>query len=138
LKGEIEMLLKQTVLVKAIVTESFRQDLLQKLRAAIKEIDLGIEQLETQGRRYLLGMDSQNIQQMMAVRQEIEEEKRKQELVKAQLNEKVKEVESLPLDSEYPQGTLEGLVEVKVGDDLFGKIARQEIVIKDGIIVEIR
>jgi hypothetical protein len=29
-------------------------------------------------------------------------------------------------------------VEVKVGDDLFGKIARQEIVIKDGIIVEIR
>ncbi|MCR4433535.1 MAG: YlqD family protein [Coprothermobacterota bacterium] len=132
------MLLKQTVLVKAIVTESFRQDLLQKLRAAIKEIDLGIEQLETQGRRYLLGMDSQNIQQMMAVRQEIEEEKRKQELVKAQLNEKVKEVESLPPDSEYPQGTLEGLVEVKVGDDLFGKIARQEIVIKDGIIVEIR
>lgn len=132
------MLLKQTVLVKAIVTESFRQDLLQKLRAAIKEIDLGIEQLETQGRRYLLGMDSQNIQQMMAVRQEIEEEKRKQELVKAQLNEKVKEVEGLPLDSEYPQGTLEGLVEVKVGDDLFEKIARQEIVIKDGIIVEIR
>lgn len=132
------MLLKQTVLVKAIVTDNFRQDLLSKLKAAIREIDLGIEQLETQGRRYLLGMDSQNIQQMMAVRQEIEEEKKKQELVKAQINEKIKEVESLPPGSEYPQGTLEGLVEVNIGDDLFQKIGRQEIVIRDGIIVEIR
>jgi hypothetical protein len=132
------MLLKQTVLVKAIVTEEFRQDLLQKLRAAVKEIDLGIEQLETQGRRYLLGMDSQNIQQMMVVRQEIEDEKKKQELIKAQLNEKIREVENLPFGSEYSQGTLEGLVEVKVGDDLFQKITHQEVVIKDGVIVEIR
>jgi uncharacterized protein YdhG (YjbR/CyaY superfamily) len=132
------MFLKQTVLLKVIVTEEFRKELLEKLREAVKEIDLGVEQLETQGRRYLLGMDPQNIQQMMALRQEIEEEKRKQELVKAQLNEKIKEVESLPLGSEYLQGTMEGMVEVKVGDDLFQKVARQEIVIKDGIIIEIR
>jgi len=132
------MFLKQTVLLKVIVTEEFRKELLEKLREAVKEIDLGVEQLETQGRRYLLGMDPQNIQQMMALRQEIEEEKRKQELVKAQLNEKIKEVESLPLGSEYLQGTMEGMVEVKVGDNLFQKVARQEIVIKDGIIIEIR
>ena len=132
------MILKQSVLVKAIITEEFRKELITKLRAAAKEIDLSVEQLEAQGQRYLLGIDRQNIQQMLAIRQEIEEEKKKQELLKTQLNEKVKEVESLPLGSEYPQGSLEGFVEVKVGDDLTQKIARQEIIIRDGIIVEIR
>lgn len=132
------MILKQSVLVKAIITEEFRKELIAKLRAAAKEIDLSVEQLEAQGQRYLLGIDRQNIQQMLAIRQEIEEEKKKQELLKTQLNEKVKEVESLPLGSEYPQGSLEGFVEVKVGDDLTQKIARQEIIIRDGIIVEIR
>ncbi len=132
------MILKQSVLVKAIITEDFRKELISKLKAAAKEIDLSIEQLEAQGQRYLLGIDRQNIQQMLAVRQEVEEEKKKQELLKTQLSEKVKEVEGLALGSEYPQGSLEGFVEIKVGDDLTQKIARQEIIIRDGIIVEIR
>jgi hypothetical protein len=132
------MLLKQSVLVKAIITEDFRTEMLSKLRGAIGEIDLGLQQLENQGQRYLLGIDRSNIQQMLAVRQEIEEEKKKQELLKSQLNEKIKEVEGLPLGVEYPQGNLEGFVEVTVGDDLTSKITRQEIVIRDGIIIEIR
>jgi len=132
------MLLKQSVLVKTIITEDFRTELLSKLRGAIAEIDLGLQQLENQGQRYLLGIDRSNIQQMLAVRQEIEEEKKKQELLKSQLNEKIKEVESLPVGVEYPQGNLEGLVEVTVGDDLTSKITHQEIVIRDGIIIEIR
>jgi hypothetical protein len=132
------MILKRTVLIKAIVTEQFRQDLLAKLRGATKEVDLGIGQLEQQGQRYLLGVDRQNIQQMLAVRQEIEEEKKKQELLKSQFAEKIKEVEGLSLDQEYAQGTLEGFVEVNVGDDLGMKLTGQEIVIKDGVIFEIR
>ncbi len=132
------MLLKQSVLVKAIITEDFRTELLGKLRGAIGEIDLSVQQLENQGQRYLLGIDRSNIQQMMAVRQEIEEEKKKQELLKSQLNEKIKEVEGLALGVEYPQGNLEGFVEVNLGDDLTSKIARQEIVIRDGIVIEIR
>lgn len=132
------MLLKQSVLVKAIITEEFRTELLSKLRGAIAEIDLSVQQLENQGQRYLLGIDRSNIQQMMAVRQEIEEEKKKQELLKSQLNEKIKEVEGLSLGVEYPQGNLEGFVEVTLGDDLTAKITRQEIVIRDGIIIEIR
>ncbi|MCX5974174.1 MAG: hypothetical protein NTU59_05815 [Coprothermobacterota bacterium] len=132
------MLLKQSVLVKAIITEDFRTELLSKLRGAIGEIDLSVQQLENQGQRYLLGIDRSNIQQMLAVRQEIEEEKKKQELLKSQLNEKIKEVESLPAGVEYAQGNLEGLVEVNLGDDLTSKITHQEIVIRDGIIIEIR
>ncbi|MCX5970684.1 MAG: hypothetical protein NTV14_04175 [Coprothermobacterota bacterium] len=132
------MILKQNVAVKAIVTEEFRTDLLAKLRGATKEVELGINQLEQQGQRYLLGLDRQNIQQMLAVRQEIEEEKKKQELLKSQFAEKIKEVESLSLGQEYPQGTLEGFVEINLGDDLGRKLAGQEVVIKDGIVIEIR
>lgn len=132
------MILKQNVAVKAIVTEEFRTDLLAKLRGATKEVELGINQLEQQGQRYLLGLDRQNIQQMLSVRQEIEEEKKKQELLKSQFAEKIKEVEGLSLGQEYPQGTLEGFVEITLGDDLGRKLAGQEVVIKDGIVIEIR
>jgi len=33
---------------------------------------------------------------------------------------------------------VESLVEVKVGDNLFTKLSRAEIIVKDGIIMEIR
>jgi len=132
------MILKQNVVVKAIVTEEFRTDLLAKLRSATKEVELGIQQLEQQGQRYLLGLDRQNIQQMLAVRQEIEEEKKKQELLKSQFAEKIKEVEGLSLGQEYPQGTLEGFVEINLGDELGRKLAGQEVVIKNGIVIELR
>ena len=33
---------------------------------------------------------------------------------------------------------MESVVEVKVGDNLFTKLSRAEIVVKDGIILEIR
>ncbi|MEI6308055.1 MAG: YlqD family protein [bacterium] len=132
------MILKQNVAVKVIVTEDFRTDLLAKLRGATKEVELGINQLEQQGQRYLLGLDRQNIQQMLAVRQEIEEEKKKQELLKSQFAEKIKEVDGLSLGQEYPQGALEGFVEINLGDDLGRKLAGQEVVIKDGIVIEIR
>ena len=48
------------------------------------------------------------------------------------------EADKLEIGSEYPRGTLEGLVEIKEGDSLFEKLGSSEIVIKDGVVVEVR
>lgn len=48
------------------------------------------------------------------------------------------EIEKLTIGSEYPRGTIEGQVEVKVGDNLFEKLAGILLIVKDGIVVEIR
>ncbi len=47
-------------------------------------------------------------------------------------------MEGLQLNSEYPQGTVESFTEVRVGDNLFQKLGRTEIVVKDGIVIEVR
>jgi len=50
----------------------------------------------------------------------------------------VQEARELQLNTEYTQGTLDGMVDVSVGDNLFDKISRTEILVKDGIVLEIR
>ncbi|MGB9833186.1 MAG: YlqD family protein [Caldisericum exile] len=54
------------------------------------------------------------------------------------MREKLKEVDALPIDSIYPYTVIEGLVDIDVGDNLFKKIAGVEVIIKDGVVIEIK
>src|SRR5438093_226033 len=73
-----------------------------------------------------------------AIRQQLELERARQEATRAELEMRLREAQQLELNSEFAQGTVESLVEVKVGDNLFTKLSRAEIIVKDGIIMEIR
>jgi len=124
------------VVIKAVVTESFKRLYIQDLEDAIKRVDAVVQQLDTQIRRTEL--ERQLTPQSRAVRQQLELERARQEAAKAELAMRLREAEGLELNTEFPQGTLEGLVEVAVGDNLFSKVGRTEIVVKDGIVLEIR
>ena len=76
--------------------------------------------------------------QARAIRQQLELERARQEATRAELEMRLREAQQLELNSEFAQGTVESLVEVKVGDNLFTKLSRAEIIVKDGIIMEIR
>lgn len=124
------------VVIKAVVTESFKRLYLQDLEETIKRIDAVVQQIDTQIRRTEL--ERQITPQSRAVRQQLELERARQEAAKAELTVRLREGQDLALNAEFPQGTVEGVVEVSVGDNLFSKIGRTEIVVKDGIILEIR
>lgn len=128
--------LTRPVLIKAIVTESFKRLYIQELEDASKRVDMLIQQIDTQIRRTEL--ERQLSPQSRAVRQQLELERARQEGTKAELQMRLREAEALELNSEFPQGTVESLVEVSIGDNLFNRIGRTEIVVKDGIIMEIR
>ena len=128
--------LTRPVVIKAIVTESFKRLYIQDLEDAIKRVDTLVQQIDTQIRRTEL--ERQLSPQSRAVRQQLELERARQEAAKAELQMRLREAEGLELNSEFPQGTVESLVEVSIGDNLFNKIGRTEIIIKDGIILEIR
>lgn len=128
--------LTRPVVIKAIVTESFKRLYLQDLEDAIKRVDTIVQQLDTQIRRTEL--ERQVSPQSRAIRSQLELERARQESTKAELTMRLREADQLELNSEFAQGTVEGLVEVSVGDNLFTKIGRSEVVIKDGIIMEIR
>ena len=128
--------LARPVVIKAIVTESFKRLYTQELQAAIGRVEDLMGQLDAQIRRSEL--ERQISPQARAIRQQLELERTRQESARLELQARLREAEALELNSEFPQGTIDSFTEVKIGDNLFQKIGRTEIVVKDGIIVEVR
>lgn len=124
------------VVIKAIVTESFKRLYTQELQAAIARVEELLTQLEAQIRRTEL--ERQISPQSRAIRQQLELERTRQESARLELQARLREVEGLELNAEFPQGTVESFTEVSIGDNLFQKLGRTEIVVKDGIIIEVR
>lgn len=124
------------VVVKAIVTEAFKRQYLSELEDTVKRLDAVIAQIDTQIRRTEL--ERQITPQSRAIRQQLEVERSRQEAARMELAARTKEAEELQLQSEFSQGTVESTVELNVGDNFFTRLARAEIVIKDGIVIEIR
>jgi hypothetical protein len=124
------------VVVKAIVTETFKKQYLNELEDTVRRIDTVIGQIDTQIRRTEL--ERQITPQARAIRQQLEVERSRQEAARMELAARTKEAEALELNSEFSQGTIESMVELNVGDNFFTRLARAEVVIKDGIVIEIR
>jgi YlqD protein len=128
--------INRPVVIKAIVTESFKRLYIQDLEEAIKRVDAIQQQLISTIRRAEL--ERTLTPQARAIRQQLELDAARQDAAKAELEVRLREAQQLALNSEFTQGTVESLVEVNVGDNLFTKLGRTEIVVKDGIIMEIR
>jgi len=124
------------VVVKAIVTDVFKRQYLSELEDTVKRLDAVIAQIDTQIRRTEL--ERQITPQARAIRQQLEVERSRQEAARIELAARMKEAEALELQSEFSQGTVESTVDLNVGDNFFTRLARAEIVIKDGIVIEIR
>ena len=128
---------QRPVIIKAIVTEAFKRLYMADLEDAIKRVDAIIQQIDVQARRFELERQV-TPQQSRNLRAQLELERQRQEGTKIELQTRMREAQDLELNSEFTQGTIEGMVEVAVGDNLFDKISRTEIIVKDGIVLEIR
>ncbi len=130
------IVLLRPVVVKAIVTESFKELYTRELEDALKRVEEILGQIDTQIRR--LELERQVTPQSRAVRQQLEIERQRHEAMRAELRDRLREARELVLNTEFPQLTVDAQVEVAVGDNLFQKLGRTEIVVKDGIVMEIR
>lgn len=122
------MLIRRQVAVKVIVTEDFKRELIERLRQAMEKDGLSRELLESQGLGHVAELHDADPEKTEVFRR----------AVKAGLAQRLTTAERLDIGSEYHQGTLEGLVEIRPGDMLQEKVHGAEIVIKDGCVVEIR
>lgn len=127
---------QRPVIIKTIVTESFKRLYVADLEEAIKRVDAILQQIEVQSRRFEL--ERQVTPQTRSIRGQLELERQRQEATRMELQARLRDAQELQLNTEFTQGTIEGLVEIGVGDNLFDKISRTEVVVKDGIILEIR
>lgn len=132
------MQIKRPVAVVAIVTETFKKELIDELEASIEEVNNNQQALDSQARRYLLQLQSTDLTQSSAFRRQVEVEKAKMDQVKGERKAQLEAAQNLEIGSEFPRGTVESVVELNVGDNLFDRLGKAEIVVKDDVIVEIR
>jgi hypothetical protein len=131
--------LKRIVMVKAIVTEAFKQNLTKELERAVANLDSQASQMENQSKTYLEDLKKKGLMQKAAAfKQQIDEERSRQAAAKSDLTMKIEEAKRLQLNTEFVQGPLEGPIHVNVGENLYKKVGGAEIIVKDGIIQEIR
>ena len=129
---------KRSIGVRVIVSEEFKAELNSELQEAATETQRRIEQMEMHSRGLLAELQRSDLSQAMQARKQIEAERQRHDALKQDIQRQLQEVDKLEIGSEYPRGTVEGVVELQQGDDLVQKLSGSQIVIKDGVIVEIR
>lgn len=135
--------LKRPVAIKAIVTEKFKSEATKEIQQALQNLDLGLQQLEFQGKRALSDLDKNaEIQNKDQARQnlqgQIDQQRGQINNQKAELLQRLNVIAQLEMDSEFLQATVDNYVDVNVGDNLYNKLSNTEVIVKDGVVVEIR
>lgn len=130
--------IKRDIILRAIVTEGLKNQLDDEFSEAIEQIDQRITQLDVGARQYVTELQRSDIQQAMAVRQQIEAEKRRFRQAKDQLIQRQRQVQELDEGTEIIRATIESFAEVSVGDNIQTALRGVEIVVRDDEVVEIR
>lgn len=135
--------LKRPVAIKAIVTEKFKTEASKEIQQALQNFDLALQQLEFQGKRALTDLDKNpdipnKEQARQNLQMQIDQQRGQINAQKAELLQRLNMIAQLDMDSEFLQATVDNYVEVNVGDNLYEKMSNTEVIVKDGIVIEIR
>ncbi|MDD4344128.1 MAG: YlqD family protein [Eubacteriales bacterium] len=125
------------IVIKQVVTEEFKKVAVADLQNALKQAEVEMEDFEKKYRKMITEFTVKNLPQVDELRAQFEAEKERKGMLKNQLSEQFKAAMKLEIGNEIVQAVIDGPYELKIGDD-FNKVNRQEIVIKDGIVQEIR
>ncbi|EKN64087.1 hypothetical protein BABA_23890 [Neobacillus bataviensis LMG 21833] len=124
----------QTVVVKQILTEKSKQSLLNTYQAKKLQLQKECDQLQFEQKRLETTKNFSPGTLKRQFEKEIQMRKEKIKLVEFQ----IEQLHILPLGSELTEKEVQVLVEIKVGDIWDERIGQPAIIIKDGIIEEIR
>ncbi|MBX9879068.1 MAG: YlqD family protein [Candidatus Obscuribacterales bacterium] len=138
--------LMRQVSVRAIVTENFKNQVAGEISKNLAQIDAELQQLEFKAKRAVADIEKRAISpmsndtkaQVEAIRQQVETEKMRLAQLKEEMTGQNQALNELPVGSVVTQFTLENPVEVRVGENIFQRLEGGEILVKDGVIQEIR
>lgn len=127
----------RTITVKQVVTENFKKKAALEIQEALKKVELDIDNFDKQTKKTITELTLKGYSQINQVKQQVETEKEKLNSYKQQLLERLKLISKLNLDEEVVQGTVDGPMDITVGDNFDG-LNKVEVILKDGVVVEIR
>ncbi len=139
------LLLKRPITVKVIVTPLWKDEVQQQLQGQISELDQQIQTLDMQGQKAIAELQQGSIipvspeaqAQIKNIENQVAQKKRELLDKKNQALQQMQQVQMLELDKEIVQGQMESLFRLEKGDNLVQKL-RVEIVVRDGVVQEIR
>ncbi|MBA3855582.1 MAG: hypothetical protein C0507_01615 [Cyanobacteria bacterium PR.3.49] len=138
--------LVRQIAVRAIVTENFKGQVGGEIARNLQQIDAELQQLEFKGKRAIADIEKRSggavtadaRVQIETIRQQIEAEKMRLLQYKEEMQGQSQALTELPVGSVVTQFTVENPVEVRIGENIFQRLEGGEILVKDGIIQEIR
>ncbi|GAA0349850.1 YlqD family protein [Bacillus horti] len=132
------MKIKRPVHIKVILTESSKKELETEYAEKLSQNKIELEQLRFQGKKLLHDAGKKGAEFVRSVQERLQqEEKKKQEYIEQVLFQ-IEQLELLPIGTEILHSTIEGDVDVRVGDSWDHLMNQTEIIIKDGVVHEIR
>jgi hypothetical protein len=134
------------IAVRAIVTENFKSQVGNEINRNIQQIDAELQQLEFKGKRAIAemekragGMPTPEVRmQIENLRGQMEAERSRLMQLKDEMQSQSQALVELPLGAVVTQFTVENPVDVRVGENIFQRLEGGEILVKDGVIQEIR
>ncbi|MGI6224689.1 MAG: YlqD family protein [Peptococcales bacterium] len=127
----------RTITVKQVVTEDFKKKGAADVQEALKKVEFDLENFDKQTKKTITELTLKGHPQINQVKQQVEIEREKLKNYKQQLLDRIKLISKLNIGEEVVQGTIDGPMDIKVGDS-FESLGRVEIILKDGIVIDIR
>lgn len=125
--------------VKLILTEQTKRQITGEMNNAIQQIQNELDQIEFQGRKAIQDAEKAGNQQaIQAITARVNQERGQRLERREQIMQQLVNIQQTPLDSEIPGGQIETSVEVKVGDVWEEIMNGTEIVLRDGVVADIR
>tara|TARA_B100000900_G_scaffold380641_1_gene366494 strand:+ start:934 stop:1380 length:447 start_codon:yes stop_codon:yes gene_type:complete len=136
--------IKRSIVIKAIVTPTWKEDAEKELSNAISSVDQQLSKLEQEGQQIVSNIRSQSVnpldprvqEQVGQVQQQVGVKRNELEEQKRNLLQQQSQVRDLKMDEIVDQGQVESFCDVSVGDNLIKKM-QVSIIVKDGIIQSI-
>ncbi len=136
--------IKRSIAIKAIVTQTWKEDAEKELSKAISTVDQQLSQLEQEGQQIVNNIRSQSVnpldprvqEQVSEVQQQVASKRNEIEEQKRNLLQQQSQVRELKMEEIVEQGQVDSFCDVAVGDNLIEKM-QVSITVKDGIIQSI-
>ncbi|MFC4320206.1 YlqD family protein [Litchfieldia salsa] len=124
----------QTVIVKQILTENSKSSLLESFQQKQQQLKKELEQLKFELKKF----DKSVKQNKVTINNQYHKEMTNREEKMKLLDFQISQIHMLPLGSELKEKEVQALVEVSPGDNWNEIMQAKTIIVKEGIIQEIR
>jgi len=130
--------IKRPVIVKMVLTDKMRLSLEEEYQSTIQRMELELEQLQFQSKKMLQDSAKKGPEAYQIVQDRLQKEEKSRKDKINHVQELQKQLRLLPNGSEMVHSQVESEVEVNVGDHWDKLMGKTEIIIKDGLVIEIR